>query len=81
MALRSPHWNGHAEAICLVPAVPLRVRVFAYGEKLDESKLKRLGPGSVILEPRDTLHHFITKDEEVLLQIVAEGPFTTKYVQ
>jgi uncharacterized RmlC-like cupin family protein len=73
-----PHSHGDNWRVMTVLAGSI---YFGYGEKLEDSKLKRLGPGSVILEPKDTPHYFITKDEEVLLQIVAEGPFTTKYVQ
>jgi len=54
---------------------------FAYGDTLDETKLKALGPGSVYTEPKDLPHFAVTRDEEVVLQIVAEGPTGTSPVR
>jgi len=46
---------------------------YGYGDTFDESKLKALGPGSVLVEPRDQPHFSMTKDEAVTIQLVAEG--------
>jgi quercetin dioxygenase-like cupin family protein len=47
---------------------------YAAGDSFDESKLKALGPGSLLVEPKGVPHFAKTKDEEVMLHIVAEGP-------
>ena len=54
---------------------------FGYGNTIDEKSLKRLGPGSVIAEPKGVVHYFITKGEGAVINVVAEGPFTTTFVK
>jgi len=54
---------------------------YGYGDTFDESKLKALGPGSVIVEPKDQPHFAMTKDEPVTIQLVAEGPTATNPVR
>jgi quercetin dioxygenase-like cupin family protein len=54
---------------------------YGYGDTFDESKLKALGPGSVVVEPKDQPHFAMTKDEAVTVQIVAEGPTATNPVR
>jgi uncharacterized RmlC-like cupin family protein len=54
---------------------------YGYGDTFDESKLKALGPGSVLVEPKDQPHFAMTKDEAVTIQLVAEGPTTTNPVR
>ena len=54
---------------------------YGYGDTFDESKLKALGPGSVVVEPKDQPHFAMTKDEAVTIQLVAEGPTATNPVR
>lgn len=54
---------------------------FAYGDTFDESKLRALGPGSIYTEPKDLAHFAATKEEEVVLQITAQGPTGTNPVR
>jgi len=54
---------------------------YGYGDTFDESKLKALGLGSVIVEPKDQPHFAMTKDEPVTIQLVAEGPTATNPVR
>jgi quercetin dioxygenase-like cupin family protein len=52
---------------------------FGFGDKFDESKLKALPAGTFFVEPRNTPHFALTK-EEVVLQLDATGPAGTIYV-
>ena len=54
---------------------------YGYGDTFDKSKLKALGPGSVVVEPKDQPHFAMTKDEAVTIQVVAEGPTATNPVR
>ena len=51
-----------------------------YGDKLDESKLKALPPGSFYTEPPGQNHFAETADEPVVVQITGFGPSSTEYV-
>jgi quercetin dioxygenase-like cupin family protein len=52
---------------------------FGYGPKLDGQQLKRFGPGSVIVEPPNVPHYFVTKDEGAVIQFVAQGPLKSAF--
>jgi quercetin dioxygenase-like cupin family protein len=54
---------------------------YAQGDTFDESKLKALGPGSLLVEPKDVPHFALTRGEEVMLHIVGEGPAGTNAVR
>lgn len=54
---------------------------YAQGDTFDESKLKTLGPGSLLVEPKDVPHFAMTRGEEVMLHIVGEGPAGTNPVR
>jgi quercetin dioxygenase-like cupin family protein len=54
---------------------------FGYGEAFDESRMKALGPGSFFIEPKDEPHFGMTKGEEVVVQVTAEGPSGTNPVR
>lgn len=73
-----PHSHSEAWRIATVLSGTL---YYSDGETFDETKLKALGPGSVLVEPRDVPHFAMTKGEEVMLHIVAEGPAGTTAVQ
>jgi quercetin dioxygenase-like cupin family protein len=51
---------------------------FGFGDKFDGSKLKALPAGTFFVEPRNTPHFALTKDE-VVLQLDANGPAGTIY--
>lgn len=50
------------------------------GEKNDLTKGKLLGPGSVLALPAGHPHYVWATDEEVILQVVANGPFDINYI-
>jgi quercetin dioxygenase-like cupin family protein len=52
---------------------------FGYGQKFDEKALMALPPGSVYTEPPNRPHFARTK-EQVVIQIVGNGPSSTTYV-
>jgi hypothetical protein len=54
---------------------------YGYGDTFDESKLRALGPGSELVEPKDAPHFAMTKGEEVMLHIVGQGPAATNPVR
>ena len=51
-----------------------------WGEKYDESKLIKLGPGSFYTEPAGVPHFVATPDGEAVVQITGMGPTTIHYV-
>ena len=53
---------------------------FGYGDRFNESALKRLPPGSVYSEPGGENHFARTGPEPVLVQITGIGPTDTRYV-
>jgi quercetin dioxygenase-like cupin family protein len=53
---------------------------FGYGDRFNESELKRLPPGSVYSEPGGSNHFARTGAEPVLVQITGIGPTDTRYV-
>ena len=69
-----PHTHGEKWRIATVLSGTL---YYAQGATFDESKLKALGPGSVIVEPQNVAHFARTRGEPVLLHIVGEGPAST----
>jgi quercetin dioxygenase-like cupin family protein len=73
-----PHSHSEAWRIATVLSGTL---YYGYGDTFDENKLKALGPGSVLVEPRDAPHFAMTKGEEVMLHIVGDGPAGTTAVQ
>jgi len=73
-----PHSHSEAWRIATVLSGTL---YYSPGDTFDESKLKALGPGSALVEPKDVPHFAMTKSEEVMLQIVAEGPAATNPVR
>jgi quercetin dioxygenase-like cupin family protein len=50
------------------------------GEKVDTSKGKMLGVGSLLILPADHPHYVWTEDEETIIQGAATGPFDIIYV-
>ena len=73
-----PHTHSELWRIATVLSGTL---YYGYGDTFDERKLKALGPGSVVVEPRDQPHFAMTRDEPVTLQLVGEGPAATNPVR
>jgi quercetin dioxygenase-like cupin family protein len=69
-----PHTHSEQWRIATVLSGTL---YYAQGDTFDESKLRALGPGSLLVEPKDVPHFAMTKGEEVMLHIVGEGPAAT----
>jgi quercetin dioxygenase-like cupin family protein len=68
-----PHTHGEKWRVATVLSGTL---YYAQGDKFDESKLRALPPGSVIVEPANVPHFARTKGP-VLLHITGEGPAST----
>ena len=73
-----PHSHSEAWRIATVLSGTL---YYAQGDTFDESRLKALGPGSELVEPKDVPHFAMTKNEDVMLHIVGEGPAATNPVR
>ena len=69
-----PHTHSEKWRIATVLSGTL---YYAQGEHSTKRKLRALGPGSLIVEPKDVPHFAMTKGEEVMLHIVGEGPAAT----
>lgn len=74
----APHIHGEKWRVATVLSGTL---YYGTGATFDESKLKALPPGSVVVEPHGAPHFALTKGEPVLLNIVGEGPATTVAVK
>ena len=68
-----PHTHGEKWRVATVLSGTL---YYAQGDRFDESKLRALPPGSVIVEPANVPHFARTKGP-VLLHITGEGPAST----
>jgi quercetin dioxygenase-like cupin family protein len=53
---------------------------YGMGDKLDESKAEKLGPGGFIDMPANMNHYAFSGGGEVIIQIAGDGPFAIKYV-
>ena len=53
---------------------------FGYGDKFDESKLKKLPVGSIYSEVKNQNHFAMTGDEPVIVEITGYGPSGVTYV-
>jgi quercetin dioxygenase-like cupin family protein len=51
-----------------------------YGEKVDESRMKALPPGSIFTEPPRQPHYVWAKDGEVVIQVTGYGPSGTTVI-
>jgi quercetin dioxygenase-like cupin family protein len=73
-----PHTHSEKWRIATVLSGTL---YYAQGNTFDERKMRALGPGSLLVEPKDVPHFAMTKGEEVMLHIVGEGPAATNPVR
>lgn len=70
------HQHPTAEAVTVISG-DFR---FGMGDKLDEAKAEKLGPGGFVDLPANMNHFAFSGDGEVVVQINSEGPFVIKYV-
>jgi quercetin dioxygenase-like cupin family protein len=70
------HQHPTAEGVTVISG-ELR---FGMGDKLDESKAEKLGPGGFVDLPANMNHFAFSGGGETIVQINAEGPFAIKYV-
>jgi len=68
------HQHPTAEAVTVISGEFL----FGMGDKLDEAKAQKLGPGGFVDLPPN-MNHFAFAGSETIVQINAEGPFAIKY--
>jgi len=52
---------------------------FGYGDKADEARVKKLGPGSFYTEPASQPHFALTRDQAAVVYITGVGPTDTIY--
>jgi pimeloyl-ACP methyl ester carboxylesterase len=52
---------------------------FGYGEKVDDLRVKKLGPGSFYTEPASLPHFAMTRDQPAVVYISGMGPTDTIY--
>lgn len=71
-----PHQHPTTEAVTVISG---EFR-FGMGDKLDESKAEKLGPGGFVDLPPNINHYAFSGGGEVIVQIDSEGPFEIKYV-
>ncbi len=71
-----PHTHGGAE-IVTVHSGTLQL---AYGEDLSREAAKAFGPGSFIVLPAGTRMRGFTGDEDVIVDVQGQGPFTIQYL-
>ena len=69
------HWHAAVERVTVISGT-LNMGV---GDKLERSKTKPLGPGSMaIMQPKT--NHFVWTKEETVVQLNGTGPWTITYV-
>lgn len=68
------HKHPHTERITIISGA----FYFGTGDKLDEKRANRLGPGGFVELPANTNHYAFTKAPTVI-QISGEGPFGIEY--
>lgn len=75
----APHNHGPAHRIYTV----LEGEAWwGFGDTIDESKMVRLGPGSVAVTGPDLpAHYFRTGPQGLVVNVVAEGPFVTNMIK
>jgi quercetin dioxygenase-like cupin family protein len=69
------HQHPKAEAVTVISG-DFR---FGMGDKLDESRAEKLGPGGFVDLPANMNHFAFSGGGEVIIQINSEGPFVIKY--
>jgi quercetin dioxygenase-like cupin family protein len=69
------HQHPSAEAVTIISGESN----FGMGDKLDEAKAQKLGPGGFIDLPAN-MNHFAFTTTESIIQISSGGPFSIKYV-
>ena len=72
-----PHFHSDERVITIVQG-SLYV---GYGTVFDETKMKKLSPGSVFTEPKDQPHYVWAKDETVVMQVTGNGPSRRSLVE
>jgi quercetin dioxygenase-like cupin family protein len=51
-----------------------------FGDKVDETKIKAMPPGSFWTEPANVNHFLVTRNEPITFQVTGNGPSGTKFV-
>lgn len=74
-----PHTHGNAVRVYTVMEGEAR---WGFGSEIDETRMIRLGPGSVAYTaPGMEPHYFRAGPDGVVFNVVAEGPFVTHMVE
>ena len=77
-----PHWEGrpHTHGGAEIVTVYSGTMYFAYGEELSRDAAKSFQPGSFIALPAGTKMQAFAGDEELVVDVQGQGPFTTHYL-
>lgn len=77
-----PHWEGrpHTHGGTEIVTLYSGTLYFAYGDDLSRQAAKRFGPGSFIALPAGTKMRPFTGEEEVVVDVQGQGPFTIHYL-
>ena len=70
-----PHTHPNLEHVTVISGT----FQFGMGEQFDESKVKPMPAGSLVVIPTDSPHYFLTKDETVV-QVHGIGPWGITFV-
>lgn len=70
-----PHSHGKPEVVTVLSGMAR----LGMGQTLDASQAQALPPGSFFVTPPGMAHYFMT-DEETVIQINSEGPWSITYV-
>lgn len=71
-----PHTHGGAELVTVISGT----FYFALGDDLSREAASAFGPGTFIGVPKGTKMRPYTGDEEVVVDVHGQGPFTTQYL-
>lgn len=71
----APHWHPRDERITVLSGV---VRV-GFGDVYDEDAMAVLPAGSFYVNPAH-LHHYVSIEEDAVLQLTAQGPWELHYL-
>lgn len=70
-----PHWHNVDKRLIVVSGL----LTMGMGDAIDEAAVTVLGPGGVVVVPALS-HHYEGGKGETIVALIADGPFTTTYV-
>ena len=76
------NWEGrpHTHGVDEFVSVHSGTAFLAYGEDLSDEAAKSFGPGSYIVLPAGTKMRGFTGEDEVVVDVQGQGPYSTQYL-